>query len=58
MINETINLVAKTDPEVAAAIMAEYERQTDGLELIASEEPSKSKRLYSSCPALRKRRLE
>ena len=37
MINETINLVAKTDPEVAAAIMAEYERQTDGLELIASE---------------------
>ena len=37
MIKETSNLVAKTDPEVAAAITAEFERQTDGLELIASE---------------------
>ena len=37
MIKETIELVAKTDPEVAAAINAEFERQTDGLELIASE---------------------
>ena len=37
MIKETINLVAKTDPEVAAAITAEFERQSDGLELIASE---------------------
>ena len=37
MIKETINLVAKTDPEIAAAITAEYERQSDGLELIASE---------------------
>ena len=37
MIKETIELVAKTDPEVAAAITAEFERQTDGLELIASE---------------------
>ena len=37
MIKETIELVAKTDPEVAAAINAEFERQSDGLELIASE---------------------
>ena len=37
MIKENINLVAKTDPELAAAITAEYERQSDGLELIASE---------------------
>ena len=37
MIKETIELVAKTDPEVAAAISAEFERQSDGLELIASE---------------------
>ena len=37
MIKETIELVAKTDPEVAAAITAEFERQSDGLELIASE---------------------
>ena len=37
MIKETIDLVAKTDPEIAAAITAEYERQSDGLELIASE---------------------
>ena len=37
MITENINLVAKTDPELAAAITAEFERQSDGLELIASE---------------------
>ena len=37
MIKETIELVAKTDPELAAAITAEFERQSDGLELIASE---------------------
>ena len=37
MIKENINLVAKTDPELAAAITAEFERQSDGLELIASE---------------------
>jgi glycine hydroxymethyltransferase len=37
MIKENINLVAKTDPEIAAAITAEFERQSDGLELIASE---------------------
>ena len=37
MIKETIELVAKTDPEIAAAISAEFERQSDGLELIASE---------------------
>ena len=37
MIKETIELVAKTDPEMAAAINAEFERQSDGLELIASE---------------------
>ena len=37
MIQEMINLVKQTDPDIAAAILAEYERQTDGLELIASE---------------------
>ena len=37
MIKENINLVAKTDPELVAAITAEFERQSDGLELIASE---------------------
>ena len=37
MIKENIALVAKTDPELAAAITAEFERQSDGLELIASE---------------------
>ena len=37
MIKENIALVAKTDPELAAAISAEFERQSDGLELIASE---------------------
>ena len=37
MINEMINLVRATDPEIADAISAEFERQSDGLELIASE---------------------
>ncbi len=37
MVKETIEKVALTDPEVAAAISAELERQRDGLELIASE---------------------
>ena len=37
MIKENIAIVAKTDPELAAAITAEFERQSDGLELIASE---------------------
>lgn len=37
MIEEMIQTVAETDPEIAAAIAAEYERQSDGLELIASE---------------------
>ncbi|MGM9683745.1 MAG: serine hydroxymethyltransferase [Eubacteriales bacterium] len=37
MINEMIEKVAATDPEIAAAISAELERQSDGLELIASE---------------------
>ncbi len=37
MIEQMIGLVKETDPELAAAISAEYERQTDGLELIASE---------------------
>jgi glycine hydroxymethyltransferase len=32
-----MDLVSRTDPEIAAAIRAEYERQVDGLELIASE---------------------
>ena len=37
MVKETINAVALTDPEVAAAIENELTRQRDGLELIASE---------------------
>ena len=37
MIQEMINKVAATDKEIADAITAEYERQFDGLELIASE---------------------
>ena len=37
MIHEMMDLVSRTDPEIAAAIRAEYERQVDGLELIASE---------------------
>ena len=37
MVNELINKVRETDPEIAEAIEAEYVRQTDGLELIASE---------------------
>ena len=37
MIQEMINKVAETDKEIADAITAEYERQFDGLELIASE---------------------
>lgn len=37
MIDQMINKVAATDPEIAEAIKAEYVRQSDGLELIASE---------------------
>ena len=37
MIKENIECVKLTDPELAAAIEAEYARQCDGLELIASE---------------------
>ena len=37
MIKEAMNVVAKTDPEIAMAIEAELARQRDGLELIASE---------------------
>ena len=37
MIHEMMDLVSRTDPEIANAIKAEYERQVDGLELIASE---------------------
>ena len=37
MIEQMIQTVAATDPEIAAAISAEYARQSDGLELIASE---------------------
>ncbi len=37
MINEMINKVRETDAEIADAITAEYARQSDGLELIASE---------------------
>ena len=37
MINEMINKVAVSDPEIAEAISSELTRQRDGLELIASE---------------------
>ena len=37
MVNELINKVRQSDAEIADAIAAEYERQSDGLELIASE---------------------
>ena len=37
MIDEMIKKVGMTDPEIAEAIQAEYDRQSDGLELIASE---------------------
>ena len=37
MINEMIDVIAKVDPEIADAISAEFKRQSDGLELIASE---------------------
>ena len=37
MINELIGKVRETDAEIADAIAAEYTRQADGLELIASE---------------------
>ena len=37
MINEMIKVIANTDPEIADAITAEFNRQQDGLELIASE---------------------
>ncbi len=37
MINEMIAKVGATDPEIAKAIEAEFNRQQDGLELIASE---------------------
>lgn len=37
MVNEMIEKVSLTDPEIASAISAELERQRDGLELIASE---------------------
>ena len=37
MVNEMIQKVALTDPEIADAISAELARQRDGLELIASE---------------------
>ena len=37
MVEDMIKTVAAVDPEIAQAISAEYERQQDGLELIASE---------------------
>ena len=37
MIDQMIELVKKADPEIADAIIAEYRRQNDGIELIASE---------------------
>jgi len=37
MVLENINKVKETDPEIAAVISSELERQNDGIELIASE---------------------
>lgn len=37
MVKETIDFLTSADPEVGQAIFAEYERQNDGIELIASE---------------------
>ena len=37
MVQDMIKTIAATDPEIAAAITAEFDRQCDGLELIASE---------------------
>ena len=37
MINQMNDLLAKYDPAVAEAIGAEYRRERDGIELIASE---------------------
>ena len=37
MIKEISEIIARTDPAVAAAINAEYERENNGIELIASE---------------------
>lgn len=37
MVRETIDRLTESDPEVGKAIYAEYERQNDGIELIASE---------------------
>ena len=37
MIKENIELIKKTDPEIAEVIAAELRRQQDGIELIASE---------------------
>ena len=37
MINQMTELLAKYDPAVADAIEAEYIRERDGIELIASE---------------------
>ena len=37
MVKETIDFLTSCDPEVGKAISAEYERQNDGIELIASE---------------------
>ena len=37
MIKEIAEIIARKDPDVAAAITAEYERQSNGIELIASE---------------------
>ncbi len=37
MIKEINEIIAKKDPQIAAAIMAEYDREQNGIELIASE---------------------
>ena len=37
MLKESLDIISAIDPETAAAIQAEYDRQSGGLEMIASE---------------------
>ncbi len=47
MINEMLKKIAETDAEIAEAIQSEFDRQQDGLELIASENVVSEAVLYA-----------
>ncbi len=47
MINEMLNKIHETDPEIADAIQSEFDRQQNGLELIASENVVSEAVLYA-----------